>query len=289
MKKFLALTLCLIPVLGASQTIIYSNNIAPGDDFTNAGGSNTGQAVGSSGWYYNNVRNNGHVGINNTFAHNGNGSAYLGLTQGPGGASSKADIEFFASASANGSGNYGATSALGTLGSLTSLSYDWYRAAGGTASAWLMPSIRIGVVSADLTQSGYLVFEREVQGGPYTAPTNSWVSENIFASDYRLWSSGSTLPFNLNGTNGTPKYYDSLRLSEWISSYSTFLVTSINLGVGSGWGTFEGAVDNVSFGFNGQGQTFNFEVASANPVPEPLTITLGIAGAIAAVRRRLKK
>jgi hypothetical protein len=61
----------------AATTIVYSNNPAPGDQFTNSGPLNQGQAVGTSGWYYNNVRNNGAVGIRTNYPFNGNGSVYM--------------------------------------------------------------------------------------------------------------------------------------------------------------------------------------------------------------------
>ena len=83
-----------IASVGAHSATVLSNNAAPGDAFTNAGGSSQGQAVGATGWYYNNVRNSGTAGINDTYARSGNGSALLQGTLGPGGASSKADIEY---------------------------------------------------------------------------------------------------------------------------------------------------------------------------------------------------
>ena len=44
--------------------------------------------------FYNNVRNNGVVGIRTTVPYDGDGSAWFNLTQGPSGNSSKADIEY---------------------------------------------------------------------------------------------------------------------------------------------------------------------------------------------------
>jgi len=272
----------------ANATDVYANNGGFGDLFTNAGGTNTGQAVGGSGWYYNNVRNNGAVGINTTYARSGNGSAYFNVAQGPGGASSKADIEFFGSAAANGNGNYSPTSALGTLGSMNSLQYDWYRASGGDASGWLHPVIRLQVVSADLSMSGYLVFEREVNnpdfgGSLATQPVDSWQTDDVFGGDYRMWATGGSLPNNLNGTNGAAQYYDSRRMSDWMADYGDFLVIGVSLGVGSGWGTFQGAVDNVQFGFTGgQSYDFNFEVV---PAPGALAL-MGLAGLAGSRRRR---
>jgi hypothetical protein len=61
-------------------------------------------------------------------------------------------------------------------------------------------------------------------------------------------------------------------IPEWLNAASdanaTLFVISVNAGIGSGWnGTFEGAVDNITFGFNGTYTTYNFEV-----VPEPASM-----------------
>jgi hypothetical protein len=280
-------SLALALVATASAQTVYSNNGGFGDAYTNAGGSNQGQAITGSNWYYNNVRNSGTVGINTTYARNGNGSAYMNGVFGPGGASSKADIEFFGSA-VGGGGNFGPASAIGTLGSLNALRFDWYRDSSSTAEQWLHPVIRLGVIDLNTFASGYLVFEREVNnpdfGGPSAAvPVDQWVTDDVFSGDYRLWSSGSTLPYNLNGTNGPVKYYDALRLSEWQANFGHYLVTSVCLGIGSGWGSFTGAVDNVAFGFDGgQSYDFNFEVV---PAPGALAV-LGLGGILGGRRRR---
>lgn len=278
----------------ASATTIFSNNGAPGDNFTNAGGTNTGQAVGASGWYYNNVRNSGVAGINTNLPRSGNGSLWFDVNFGPGGASSKADAEFFNSAAPNGAGNFGPTSTLGTLGGLTALSFDWYRTAGSApedqASDWLHPVIRLQIVSPDLSQSGYIVFEREVNRDvfgphptPVSSPRDSWQTDDVFAGNYRMWSTGSTLPFNLNGTNGPARYYDALTLADWQGQFGAYLVVGVSVGVGSGWGTFEGAVDNVTFGFaGGPINTYNFEVV---PAPGAFAL-LGLGGLVATRRRR---
>ena len=175
----------------APAAVVFSNNIG-GDAFTNAGTSGTGQAIGASNWYYNNVRNNGIVGINSTFARSGNGSAYMETTQGPGGFSSKADVELMPTATANGNGNFNSTSAMGRLANLSSFGYDWYRASTSTTSSIQHPSLRVQVVSADLTQFGYLVFERAYNGFG-NAPTNTWQTDDIYANaaTYNLWATGS--------------------------------------------------------------------------------------------------
>jgi hypothetical protein len=273
----------------ASNVTVYSNNNG-GDAFTNAGTSVAGQAIGSSGWHYNNVRNNGVAGISTQFARNGNGSLAFNLTQGPGGNSSKADVEFFNTAAANGNGNFAPTSSLGTLGSLSSLSYDWYRSSGGAANQWLHAVVRLQVFDANTGANGYLVFEREVNrndfGGAFAAaPVDTWVSEDIMSGDYRLWATGGSLPNNLNGTNGVAQYYDARRLSEWMSQFSDYLVVGLSLGVGSGWGSYTGAIDNVTFGFSGNNTTYNFEV-EGQVIPTPLAGVMGGAGLMLVGARR---
>lgn len=264
--------LSLICVAGvASANPIFSNNIG-GDTFTNAGGTNTGQAI-NSGWHYNNVRNSGIVGIRSTYARSGNGSVYMETTQGPGGASSKADIELLVNANVNGSGNYNSTGSLGRLADLTSFGYDWYRDAASTNDGIQHPSLRLQVISADQTQFGYLVFER-VYNGFGAAPTNSWQTDDVYANraTYNLWATGSIAgAFTYNTT-----------LQQWMSSASDFYVLNVSTGVGSGWGPFVGAVDNVSIGFSGSNTTYNFEV-----VPTPGSAALvGMGGLLAARRRR---
>jgi hypothetical protein len=249
-------------IVSASTVTVYSNNGAPGDDFTNAGTANTtpstpGAALDSSGWYYNNVRNNGHVGINTALPYDGNGSVQFSTTQGPSGNSSKADIEYYNLVG-------GMPQSLGTLGNLTSFSYSWYRAAGGTAANFDAPTLRLYIASPDLSKQGYIVFEPVYNAqGNNPAPTNQWITNNIVAENDHLWSTGSTLP------NSGNYYGDQVKLSSWEANYGNYLVLGISSGVGSGWGTFVGAVDDITIGFGGGSTTYNFEA-----VPEPGTLVL---------------
>ena len=61
------------------------------------------------------------------------------------------------------------------------------------------------------------------------------------------------------------------------------MIYGVSLGVGSGWGTYDGAIDNVTIGFTGAPvYSWNFEV-----VPAPASAgLLGLAGLAAARRRR---
>lgn len=107
---------------GASAAVVNPNN-PTGDAFTNTSTLNQGQAVGASGWYYNNVRNNGTVGIDGTYPRSGNGSVYMNGTAGPGGNSSKGDIEYLSGGTIVG-GNYYATTSMGLFLQFSGMQYD---------------------------------------------------------------------------------------------------------------------------------------------------------------------
>ncbi|GIV04703.1 MAG: hypothetical protein KatS3mg016_0278 [Fimbriimonadales bacterium] len=289
----LAIT-CSAIVLSASlfaqsTVTVYSQNSAPGDLFTNSGPSNQGYDFGDPNWRYNNVRNNGQVGIRTNYARSGNGSVYFNSSSSP----AKADIEFFVDP-ANVGGNFvpnpfNPASALGTLNQLSHLSYEWYRDSSSTTLNYLHPVLRLGILRVNpdnSTNIGYLIFERAYNQGTGAVPTDQWVSEDIFASNYKLWATAS-LGFgdpnvNINAVLKT--------IPDWLTAASnanaTLYVISVNAGFGSGWSnTFVGAVDNITFGFNGQYTTYNFEV-----VPEPASMLALGSGLISvmALRRRRK-
>lgn len=262
--------------------IVLANNPAPGDAYTNAGASNQGQSVGASGWFYNNVRNGGVVGISTALPRSGNGSVSFSGNNGPGGSSYKADIEYLANGT-NVGGNYFAAGSLGAFSAFTGMSYDWYRDASSTNSNVQMPSLRIlldldGNINTTGDRGG-LVYERTYNEGG-AAPTNQWVSATI-GSDTKLWNFGLGLgaEFDIDG-DGNP--YDTL--AEWKASgrLANAVILGFSSGVGSGWGPFSGAVDNIAWTIGGTTTSTNFEVAS---VPEPGTwMLLGLA--LAGVARR---
>ena len=288
-KLILGLCAALVAASAFAQATVtvYSQNPVPGDSFTNGGPNNQGQSFGNPNWVYNNTRRGGSVGIRTNYPRSGNGSVYFNSPDRFG----KADIEYFASP-VNSGGNfapnpYDPSSILGPLAALSHLSYEWYRASSSTAPNHLHPVLRLGIlrVNQDNTFAlGYLVFER-VYNGFGAAPINSWQSDDIVSNNYKLWATVS-----LGFGNPNDNINQVLKtIPDWVSAANavgaTLFVISVNAGIGSGWnGTFEGAVDNITFGFNGAYTTYNFEV-----VPEPASMVALGSGLIGLLGLRRRK
>lgn len=268
-----------------AATIVLPNNPAPGDSYTNPTPSNQGQAVGASGWHYNNVRNSGVVGINDTYPRNGTGSAFLQTQFGPGGASSKADIEYLA-AGLNVGGNFYATGSLGLFSAFSAMSYEWYRDSASTNSAVQHPALRILLDRdgnlATTGDRGGLVYEAAYNGA--VVPVNTWTAGSVGAAT-KLWNFGLGLGFEYD-IDGDGSPYDTL--AEWQASalMSNAVILGFSAGVGSGWGPFMGAVDGIGWTIAGQSAMYDFEVPRDQGVPEPASMALVGIGLLALARSR---
>lgn len=282
------MVVCVLMVMGLifapssdAETIVYPN-VPSGETYTNASGSNKGQAVGATGWYYNNVRGSGEVGINSQHPNDSTGSVWFNSPSGAG----KADIEYLASA-VNLFGNYYATGSLGLLSDLSSMSYSWYRDGSSTNPALQHPVLRV-LVDADgnlatAGDRGGLVFEGVYNGSP-TATVDTWVSNTIAANTF-LWNFGLGLGSNAN-INSTSYAFDAT-LAEWQTYFPNAVILGFSSGIGSGWnGVFKGATDKISWTIGDVTTSTNFEVQA---VPEPSSLLLSMAGvALLFLRRRQK-
>ncbi len=256
----------------AQTTTVFSNNTAPGDLFTNSGSTGIGQAIGTSGRAYRNVRGSGSVGIRTNLPRNGNGSVWFNGVSG----NSKADVEFRINFNNNPiNGDF--SQAFGFLNQLDGMSYDWYRDSSSNVNSWLHPVLRVFLVNpANPTQFGYLVYERAYNFGTNPVPTDQWISDAINDSTV-MWGTSALL-----GGGGNPQFQP---LSWWKQNYGGWVIAGFSSGIGSGWNDqFTGAVDMISWTIDGQTETYNFEV-----VPEPaslLALGAGLAGMLGLRRPR---
>lgn len=260
--------LIVVSFASANTVIVNSNNGGFGDLVSGVGDASVAL---SDGWSYSNLRGDAagaQIGINTTFARSGSGSAYMETSSGIG----KADIQLTS------------VTPLGTLGSLSHFSYEWYKSSASTAAQH--PALRLLWANVNeqggVTAWGQLIFERAYNGG--NIATDSWQFDDAFSGNLWMFQSGV----------GVQEVYNR-KLSNWIAGETNAgfaalsantIIWGVNAGVGSGWsGSFVGAVDNITLGFDGVATTYNFE-----PIPEPATmIALSLGGALMALRRRRSK
>jgi hypothetical protein len=224
-------------------------------------------------WYQANVGAGSTVGITTDYARSGNGSAYFNSTQGDTG---KADLIY-------NFGNNGAFAPV-ALSTLTTASFDFYRAGSSTTDPTFAPVLRLDMLKNGVF-AGSLVFENVYQQ-QQTSPVDSWTTLTANLNSGIFWATNASLGPTFAAANGGQK-----TLADWISanSGSTLTVYGLEIGIGSGWNNqFYGAVDNINVAFSGgRSVSSNFEVASA--VPEPaswamMIVGIGLAGGL--MRRR---
>ena len=182
----------------------------------------------------------------------------------------------------------GAGDSAGSLGSFDSLSAfgaDLYTAL-SPDSGNQAPILRLELFSAAAgNKYGQLIFDTAWSPGHFgTFNYNQWNTVDIFNNASSMWLRGSS---DLNtlydpgaGTNHERTFAD------WksILSGQGYQVISVNAGIGSFNGTFQGGMDNLQIGFGGNNKTFNFEA-----VPEPTSMCALGLGALAMIRKRRAK
>lgn len=237
------LTLLFLPILAvsAAQAVV----ITPGN---------------LQGWGPANVQGAGTVAITTTYPNLTNGS--LQFTS-----SASADKADFRVQNLNAGG-------FGKVSQLTHASYEVYRNGASTVAAHLAPALRFYFFNPNTSKSGILIWEPVYNGVP-SVTTGVWNSYD--ATNGNFWMR------SFSGPSCTYEVYD-ITLAEWVSGLNNgnpigtvsgctpnavgpdAWIYEINTGVGSGWsGSFDGAVDLITVGFNGVNTTYNFETDQPTP------------------------
>lgn len=218
------------------------------------------------GWTNGDTRPGGSIGITSNNPRSGNGSLEMS-TNDP---AAKAQWQ-----RPNASG-------YGTVGSITSIGFDWNRSSTSTAAAHFAPVMQIQGFNGN-GQFFTLTCERAYNYSD-AAPTDTWVTENAIGQVWWL---------RIGGVN-YDIVADMRTLQDWANDPrvgANAQVYNYLLGFGSGVsGQFRAYVDNAQIGFNNQPPVIsNFEAES---VPEPASIFLfatGIAGTAGWMRKRFKR
>jgi len=170
------------------------------------------------------------------------------------------------------------TSATRTLGNLSGVSYEYYRASSSTTAAHLGPVLRLSWLQDNAPaglgpedHTGYLIWE-QIYNGINPVPTNAWQSQNLFSTG-KFWMRLVSGPNTVGGCGKTIQNFNAT-LNDWLTANpqgiagdcvapdldANTLITGVNTGVGSGWGaTFLGYVDSVVVAFGADVESANFE------------------------------
>jgi hypothetical protein len=184
------------------------------------------------------------------------------------------------------------TNGLGGLANFTA-SYRWYKDGPVGAPA---PALKLGVRTSDFGSTGssprigennwdkILIFEPYDNPDAGSTPVGTWVTQSTDANNGTWWMFDRTLPGAVNPPHAN------LTLADWLSdaTYGARLtggvIVDVALGVGSGNAGSIGYVDWLETSAIAGGERINFTA-----VPEPATLALGAAAALALVgmsRRR---
>lgn len=289
MKSSITITLisgiAMIASTVHGQTV-FSNNLTPGDYFTNASATPANQMLsnfnGPNGEVatYRETKNGSTVGINTTMARNGNGSVWFSAN----GTGQKAEIALSTSFNAIGD----STGSLGLFDSMSALSADLYTQSSSIANQASVVRIELFSATDGGGRYGSLVFDTSWSPSHYgTFAFGQWNNVNLMGNAGTTWLRATS---GINTAYGAGVGVDNgeRTLADWMTQLGNkgYNVISVNSGIGTFDGSFEGGMDNLAIGFGGNTTTHNFEV-----VPEPASIAAIGLGAIALIarRRRTKK
>ena len=266
--------------VSANAQTVYSNSYDPGDYFTNAGASPANQMLtnfaGPNGEVatYRETQAGGTVGVNTTMAKNGNGSVWFSTT---GNTNNKSEIAISKAFKPNGDSN----GILGSFDSLSALSADLFTQNSSIGNQSTIVRLELFSATDGGGRYGQLVFDTAWAPGHYGTYTfGQWNNVNLI--DGNTW---------LRGTSGINTAYGSgpgadggeRKFSDWQASLAGkgYSVSSVNAGIGSFNGSFQGGMDDLTIGFGENTNTYNFEA-----VPEPASVAVLGLGALALIRRR---
>lgn len=224
-------------------------------------------------WQRIDVRATASVGITGDYPRSGNGSVLMTSADGTG----KTTWQYFP------------IGGIAPLSSFVSATYDWYRDGSSTTGAGYHPVYRIRVDNdgnpATVADQSWLIFEHPAMG-PYTAPTNTWVTDTIDGSAsmwvYQTGAANTQVPFTTMAQFAAGSYVPE---AGGFAIPANAMILGVQIGTGSGWyDSFRGAVDNIGLTAAATLGTDNFELALAPPQSVPSTdlwALLGLSGLLA--------
>ncbi len=184
--------------------------------------------------------------------------------------SPKTDAQIFSpdTVFAAGAGFSTTAGGFGLLSELDTIHFDWLRASSSTAPAHLTPALRLWLWDPDVGTNGtstLAIWEGIYNGYPTSGgpvPTDVWTAEDLNGDNF--WQIPQFIDGSFSGIGGCGGPIECFvfdrDLTEWGYGPNT-QVFGVEVGLGSGWaGSYEGAADLITLGFNGaEPTTWDFE------------------------------